>query len=119
MSKLTLNTAALAGKPVTVIALGGEIDESNLAELNSVTQPLVGNADVRLLILDFKDVTFLNSTVIGFIAELFQQLSAADQVITIIRPNKDVLDVISLVGLTEIIDVHESIEAALLANEIH
>lgn len=91
---------------VVTIKLHGEIDQSNLEK---ITLPVEGQLDVlsdgSTLVLDFKDVIYINSTVIGYLAEWHNRLEKKNGQMILINANEQVKDVLNLVGLAHIFKI--------------
>jgi len=103
-----------------LITLTGQIDESNLGTLGEAADPLVGS-DAKYLVLDLAGLEFINSKVIGYLAATHGKLTEAEQVMLFANANQNILDIIELVGLTQIVPTFEKLseaEAAIDSGEV-
>lgn len=98
---------------VRVAVLDGQVDESNLDQMRSAFDPLVGDAAVRYLVLDMAKLTFINSKTIGYLAALYSRLSEQSKKMLFAQPSETVRDIVDLVGLTKIIPAYDSLQEAI------
>jgi anti-anti-sigma factor len=109
VSEKTLNEISY-----TVITLVGQIDESNLADFEKVVNPTI-EISQEFLIFDLEQLEFINSKVIGFLAATHSRLADLNKKMLFIKANQQILDIIELVGLTQIVPTFELEEEALAA----
>lgn len=113
MSELTINITDSAKAGIKVVALEGEMDESNLESLQNKLQPTLDNTDVKIIILDLSQLEFINSKGIGYFVSVHTHLAKTQRKMILAAANEAVMDVISLVGLTTIIKYFNTVEEAL------
>lgn len=104
---------ALVQENYALLPLRGELDETHLDLLNRSVDPLLQNPEIKKLILDCTQLTFINSKIIGFLVGLHTHLSKEGRHLIIANPQQTVMDVIQLVGLTAIIPVLTSVQEAI------
>ncbi|MFN7161152.1 MAG: STAS domain-containing protein [Candidatus Gracilibacteria bacterium] len=115
-TQVILHTTHFDHKPsFRMIAVRGQIDESNLDEVRNHIDPFVGDIAVEVILLDFQDLEFINSRVIGYFLALYQQMNDAEKNIAFVQANNNIMQIISLVGLTTLINHYETLEEALEA----
>ena len=90
----------------------GQLDESNLPELSSKIDPLLSMAEVRNLVFNFSKLEYLNSKILGYIANLSSEMEHAGKHIAIAEANSAVTDILDLVGLTTLIPCYPSAREA-------
>lgn len=95
----------------TVLALRGEFDTFYGGVFQEEVNSLIG-AGVRRLVLDLRMVKFINSTALGAILRSSRRLEELGGDLAIARPSRFVRQVIEKVGLTRVVPVHDSVEAA-------
>jgi len=84
----------------------GEIDQFTMAQNVEDVEKLLKDDAVNVHIdLDFTEVTYLNSTFIGYLANLFNKLKKKNSSLRILGVNDDIFDILNLVGLTKILNV--------------
>lgn len=92
--------------PIVTVKLQGEIDQSNLEKLTlPVKEQLDVLPDGAKLVLDFKDVVYINSTVIGHLAEWHNEVEKKNGQMVLINANDQIKDVLNLVGLSYVLDI--------------
>lgn len=86
------------------IKISGEIDASNLVEkVQPVSDLLKTLAVGSTLVLDCGDLVYINSTFIGYLAAWLNELQAKRGHLVLKNTNKDIQEVLELVGLTKVI----------------
>lgn len=98
---------------VKLVSLSGEIDETNLGELKEVVDPLLVSDDCQILFFNLKELSFINSMVISYFTNIYTKLTELNKRIVFVEANNQILDILDLVGLTTIIDNHNSLREAL------
>jgi len=99
---------------VKVIALDGELDESNMEELKTQMDPILNDVNITSVIFNLEKLKFINSKGIGFLVSVHTHLAKDQRHLIISSATVEVMDVISLVGLTAIIPCFNTIEEALV-----
>jgi len=100
---------------IKVIKLNGEIDESNLINLQKQIEPLYEDDSSKILIFNLQDLIYINSKVIGYFASYYTKLSQTDKKMVFAEANPNIMDILSLVGLTNIIEYFETESEAINA----
>lgn len=100
-------------KNVIVVYLEGQMDESNLIDLKNTMEKKVFGGDAEYCILNLKDLQFLNSRVIGYLASLYSISIEKKVHLMLTSAQEGVHDVLVLVGLTKLIPHFLSMEEAL------
>lgn len=98
---------------IKIIRLEGEIDESNLGQLQEKVDPLVDDEGVKTVVFNFSKLEFINSKVIGYLASLYSRLAEKGKKLVFAESSDNIKDILSLVGLTTIVDYYESMEEAM------
>lgn len=84
----------------------GEISDDNIKENKKIISVfLKEHTNAYRIILDFSKLHYCNSTFIGQIADWYNKMHKRNGEIVILNPNKDILDIIDMVGLTKIIPI--------------
>ncbi len=100
----------LENKPeVALVVLTGSIDESNLEEFKLVANPLMDDKSKSILALDVTSLEYINSKVVGYLASLYTLGQVTNTKIVIVGENPNIMDILSLVGLTTLIEQKKSI----------
>ncbi len=96
-----------------VIYLSGEIDESNLGEFKKEFAPLLEEEEVETYIMHIRDLQFINSMVIGYFAGMYSELREKNKKLMLAEGNEHILDILTLVGFTNLVEHHESLKEAI------
>ena len=103
-----------SGKPgYTVVALEGEIDESSLPRLKEFMEPLADSSGLKGLVMDLENLEFINSKGIGYLVSLHAHLTHQGRSFALANAREAVMDVMGLVGLTQIIPYYATPKEAL------
>lgn len=114
-----------------VLTLSGDIDESNQDVLINIMEQILGipqtsekfpsllksDEQVKYLVINIKNLAFINSGVIGLFATFHAKFSDVGKEFVFAEANDHIFDIIDLVGLTEIITVFATNEEAALSFE--
>lgn len=104
-------------KWITVLKLKWEIDDNNIDMLKEVLDPMLYDETIKKIIVNLKDLTYINSVVIWWFAGKIVEFWTAKKLLVLSSPNKDLLLIIDMVWLTSIVDVYESDEECFLSFE--
>ena len=96
-----------------VIHLSGELDEINVDELKNQIDPYLNDSSVLQIIFDLTKLVFINSKGIGYLVSIHTDLAKESRAMSMAGATKPVMDVLSLVGITNIIPYHATLEEAL------
>ena len=110
--QITMQDVEAGGKPIKVISFAGQLDETNVdAEVKKIYEVIDGSAEPNLL-LDFSGLTYMNSKSIGYVTDWYSRTAAKNGKIVIASPQANILDILKVVGITQIINIHDDIESA-------
>lgn len=98
---------------IQVITLQGEVDEFNLGKLKEAVDPLLEDETNKCFVFVLKDLTFINSKVIGYLASLYNTMNERGKKMAFAEANTTIMEILSLVGLTNLINHYESAEEAI------
>lgn len=104
----------LAGYPsAKVIRVVGELDESNLSDLENTVNPLIQNPDAQVIILNFSGLEFMSSKIIGYLAGLYTNLSHENKKMILTEFNQTIFDILSLVGMDQMVGCYGTMNDAI------
>jgi anti-anti-sigma factor len=110
--QITFQDLALGAKAVKLITFMGQLDETNVDhEAKRVYQVITEMAE-PVLFLDFSGLDYMNSKSIGYLTDWFTQTTAKNGSMVIIGPKPNILDILKVVGITQIITVYNNFEEA-------
>ena len=96
-----------------VVYLVGELDHHSAEEVRVKIDDRIDRDNIRSLIMNFKDVTFMDSSGIGVVIGRFKKLQNRNGHVCIVEVNSRVDKVFKLSGLYKIIDSYENLEEAI------
>lgn len=106
LMKPTEKQPAVPGGPVYEIKLQGEIDKSNIDEK---VAPIHDQVNVMppnsVLVLDFSDVSYINSIFIGNLASWYTAMNKKGGSVRLKNMNDQIKEVLDLVGLLNVLEV--------------
>lgn len=99
-----------------VIKIEGQLDESNVDEQSKTVYALIEQNPKNLhLIFDFSELEYLNSKAIGYLTDWYGRVSAENGKIAIAMARDNIVDILQVVGLTQLITCHATLDEAKLA----
>ncbi len=112
---MTLPIAVEDRGPVTVVAVGGELDLSSAPELLQALTRLV-DAGRRDLVVDLSGVRFCDSSGLSVLVRVKNRLDGLGGDVTLAGAHPIVQRVLEVSGLVEVSGTYPSVEAALTRN---
>lgn len=104
------------GKIVKIVHIAGQLDETNVDEEAKKIYTLIEGTPSGLnLIFDFSALEYMNSKSIGYLTDWYSKVSAMGGKVVISQARENILDILQVVGLTQLINAYPSIEEAKLA----
>ena len=88
---------------VAALRLAGELDMGATFSLEPELDRLLGDEDVRRLVVDLRDVTFVDSTGLRLILDLHQRAEREDRALSLVRGAPPVQRVFTLAGLDDVL----------------
>lgn len=112
---ITFQDVDQAGKAIKLIGFEGQLDETNVDnEAKKIYQVILEMTEPNL-ILDFSGLEYMNSKSIGYLTDWYSQITAKNGKIVISRPRANIMDILKVVGITQIIDTFENADEAKAA----
>ena len=112
--KITFQDINVNGKVVKIITFAGQLDETNVDEEAKKIYQVIDEVAEPNLLLDFSQLSYMNSKSIGYLTDWYSRVSAKNGKITIASPRPNILDILKVVGITQIITIHENLDEAKL-----
>lgn len=111
-----LPAAGAAGKTVKLVKIAGQLDESNVDEKAKTLYELIGKIPQGLhLIFDLRDLEYMNSKSIGYLTDWYTKVNEKQGSIVIANAKPNILDILQVVGLTQLIKCVPTLEEAKAA----
>ncbi|MBI5412849.1 STAS domain-containing protein [Candidatus Peregrinibacteria bacterium] len=103
-------------KKLKLLKFSGQLDETNVDEKAKGIYDIIGGVPQGLfLILDFEKLEYMNSKSIGYLTDWYTKLSEKKGGILIANARPNILDILQVVGLTQLIKCVGTVEEAKLA----
>lgn len=107
-------SAPLSGdKKLKLVKFAGQLDESNVDEKAKGIYDLINATPQGLfLIFDFEKLEYMNSKSIGYLTDWYTKLNEKKGGIVIANARPNIVDILQVVGLTQLIKSVASVEEA-------
>ena len=92
---------------VKVIKFMGELDETNIDHEALKIYQVIDEMSIPNLILDFSALDYMNSKSIGYVTDWFSKTKTKNGKIVICNPKTNILDILTVVGLANIMPIHK------------
>jgi anti-anti-sigma factor len=104
------------GKVVKQITFKGQLDETNVDEKAKLIYALIEQNPKGLnLLMDFENLEYMNSKSIGYLTDWYSKVSEGGGKIVIAKARPNILDILEVVGLTQLISCFPTSDEAKLA----
>ncbi|NLJ57457.1 MAG: anti-sigma F factor antagonist [Tissierellia bacterium] len=90
---------------VLTIKLKGELDHHGADQVRVLIDEKIKNNDYRKLVIDFKNLDFIDSSGIGFIIGRYKLIRKRKGLIEIVNANKKVRRILDMSGIGKIINI--------------
>ena len=99
----------------TIISFTDEkiLEEKDIKELRESIMSIVGQAERIKLILDFGNVRFLSSAVLGLLIRLSKRIYEQGGQLKLCNINPKIFEVFKITRLTTTFDIHKDVESAI------
>lgn len=109
-------TGLPAGRAGKLIHMVGQLDESNVDEKAKEVYAVIDAAPQNLnLIFDFAGLEYMNSKSIGYLTDWYSKVSAMGGKVVIASARENIIDILQVVGLTQLINIYATVDEAKLA----
>jgi len=108
--------ASLQGTVAKLVKFVGQLDESNVDEKAKTIYALIEQNPKNLLLLfDFEGLEYMNSKSIGYLTDWYGKLTEGGGKIVIAKAKSNILDILQVVGLTQLINCYPTADEAKFA----
>lgn len=118
-SSITINISDDLANPevnVKIVSFAGQLDESNVDENSAIIYDLINKIpNGTFLIFDLYELTYMNSKSIGYLTDWHLKATDKEGQIILARAKENIVDILNVVGLTQIIKSFETLDEARLA----
>lgn len=103
-------------KKVKLIKFTGQLDESNVDDKAKEIYEIINVTPQSLfLIFDFEKLEYMNSKSIGYLTDWYTKLNEKKGGIIVANARPNILDILQVVGLTQLINCVGTVDEAKLA----
>lgn len=103
-------------RKVKLVKVAGQLDESNVDEKAKEIYDLISGTPQGLyLIFDFVQLEYMNSKSIGYLTDWYTKLTEKKGGIVIANARPNILDILQVVGLTQLIPCVPTLDEAKIA----
>lgn len=103
-------------KKVKLLKFSGQLDESNVDDKAKEIYNLIAQTPQGLfLIFDFEKLEYMNSKSIGYLTDWYTKLTEKKGGIIVANARPNILDILQVVGLTQLITCVGTVEEAKVA----
>ena len=113
MANIDIRTRNIEERPsVKLISLKGDLDILGSNELTNQVTGIIRD-DHHDIIMDLKELNYINSTGIFVITRLFSRMQNNGRKLVLISVNKNIQEILEVIGLLEIIPCYKDVDSAL------
>jgi len=98
---------------IIIFYFSWQLDWSNVEQTFESILKEIADTDKKKIIFNFKDLEYLNSKSIWYIADIFLSLEKENGIMNITNCSKEVKDILDIVGLSTIIPIIDTEDIAI------
>lgn len=98
----------------TILSLKGELDLTEVSHLRQRFDDLLASNRIWI-VLDLEDLTYIGSSGLGLLLAAYKEVKAKGGEIKLAAPGQLTRDAMHFFGLIPVLEVHDSVEAAVSA----
>ena len=103
-------------KIAKLLVFKGQLDETNVDEKAKMVYEIIEQNPQNLhLILDFEGLEYMNSKSIGYLTDWYSKVTEGGGKVAIAKAKPNILDILEVVGLTQLVSCYPSLDEAKLA----
>ncbi len=110
--QITFQDLDFNGKKIKIVLFAGQLDETNVDEEAKKIYAVIDAMAQPYLILDFGGLEYMNSKSIGYVTDWYSRIMGKNGKMVITSPKPNILDILKVVGITQIVSVHDSLDQA-------
>ncbi len=109
-------SSPIPGKILKLVRIVGQLDESNVDEqAKSIYTVIDANTQGLSLIFDLTGLEYMNSKSIGYLTDWYSKVSTNGGKVVIASARDNILDILQVVGLTQLIPAFATLDEAKAA----
>lgn len=103
-------------KIAKLLVFKGQLDETNVDEKAKMVYEIIEQNPKNLyLLLDFEALEYMNSKSIGYLTDWYSKVTEGGGKIAIAKAKPNILDILEVVGLTQLVNCYPTLDEAKLA----
>jgi len=117
-ANITIEDIPVSAEGVTakLVKFQGQLDESNVDEKAKAIYEVLEQSPQNLyLLFDFEELEYMNSKSIGYLTDWYGKVTEGGGKIVIAKTRSNILDILQVVGLTQLINCYATLDEAKLA----
>lgn len=100
---------------IKIITFTGQLDETNVDDKAKNVYEVIENLPKGAsIIFDFANLEYMNSKAIGYVTDFYSKIIENEGQLIIARPRENILDILKVVGITQIIKTSSTLDEAKL-----
>ena len=103
------------GNDICIVAISGNIALDGVNEVKEYIKPLIDQADLKGLVINFENVNFIDSAGIGLIVSLFKTLQQRDSKFALSNLSDKNQEIFNITRLNKILDIYPTEQEATAA----
>lgn len=104
------------GRTVKLVHVSGQLDESNVDEQAKAIYQIIEAVPQGLhMIFELSGLEYMNSKSIGYLTDWYSKVSATNGKIVIAGARDNIIDILQVVGLTQLITSYATLDEAKTA----
>ena len=104
------------GQVAKLVKFVGQLDESNVDEKAKIMYDIIEKSPQNLhLLMDFEGLEYMNSKSIGYLTDWYGKVTEGGGKIVIAKARSNILDILQVVGLTQLVNCYPNIDEAKFA----
>lgn len=100
---------------IGILTFEGEFTSAAIIREIDALNPVLEREDLRGLVFNLENVSFIDSSGMGWIIAVFRTLHEKDQQLHICNANPTIMEMFIMTGVDEIFSIHETKQQALQA----
>lgn len=101
-------------KRALVVYLDGELDQHTVQEIKSVIDTEIGRTNAVNIIMDFRKISFMDSSGIGMIMGRYRTVQTLGGTVVLYGCNEMICRLINMAGLSRLIKIANNLDSALM-----
>jgi len=101
-----------AGKALKLVTFNGQLDETNVDTEAQQIYKIIEEMHEPNLLFDFAGLEYMNSKSIGYVTDWYTKVMTKNGKIVIARPRANILDILKVVGITQIVNIYDNLDEA-------